>query len=39
MSLPEDDLRRIEHVLRDRFADVSRSQLATLDVFKAVRSR
>jgi SAM-dependent methyltransferase len=39
LSLPEEDLRRIEHVLRDRFADVSRSQLATLDVFKAVRSR
>jgi SAM-dependent methyltransferase len=39
MSLPEDDLRRIEHVLRDRFDDVSRSQLATLDVFEAVRSR
>jgi ubiquinone/menaquinone biosynthesis C-methylase UbiE len=39
MSLPEDDLHRIEHVLRDRFANVSRSQLKTLDVFKAVRSR
>jgi SAM-dependent methyltransferase len=39
MSLPEDDLRRIEHALRDRFAEVSRSQLATLDVFAAVRSR
>jgi SAM-dependent methyltransferase len=39
MSLPEDELVGIEHVLRGRFADVSRSQLATLDVFKAVRSR
>ena len=39
MRLPEDELGRIEQVLRDRFADVSRSQLATLDVFKAVRSR
>ena len=39
LSLPEDELRRIERVLRDRFAEVSRSQLATLDVFKAVRSR
>jgi hypothetical protein len=37
--LPEDELVRIEHVLRGRFAEVSRSQLATLDVFKAVRSR
>ena len=39
MRLPEDELGRIEQELRDRFADVSRSQLATLDVFKAVRSR
>jgi len=39
MSLPEDDLGRIEHVLRDCLDDVSRSQLATLDVFTAVRSR
>jgi SAM-dependent methyltransferase len=39
LSLPEDELVRIEHVLRGRFAEVSRSQLATLDVFKAVRSR
>jgi len=38
MRLPEDDLRRIEHALRDRFADVGRSQLTSLDVFKAVRS-
>jgi SAM-dependent methyltransferase len=37
MSLPEDGLRRIEHALQDRFADVSRSQLTSLDVFKAVR--
>jgi SAM-dependent methyltransferase len=39
MRLPEDDLRRIERLLGDRFADVSRGQLATLDVFTAVRSR
>jgi SAM-dependent methyltransferase len=39
LSLPEDDLGRIEHALRDRFADVGRSQLTSLDVFKAVRSR
>jgi len=39
MSLPEDELRRIEHVLRDPFVEVTRDQLATLDVFKAVRSR
>jgi SAM-dependent methyltransferase len=39
MSLPEDNLRRIEHLLRDRFGAVSRSQLATLDVFTTVRSR
>jgi ubiquinone/menaquinone biosynthesis C-methylase UbiE len=39
MRLPEDELRRIERVLRDPFADVSCSQLATLDVFTAVRSR
>lgn len=39
MSLAEDELCRIERVLRDRFAEVSRSRLATLDVFKAVRSR
>jgi hypothetical protein len=39
LSLPEDDLVCIEHVLRGRFAEVSRGQLATLVVFKAVRSR
>jgi ubiquinone/menaquinone biosynthesis C-methylase UbiE len=39
LSLPEDELRRIEHVLRDRFAEVTRDQLATLDAFKAVRLR
>jgi SAM-dependent methyltransferase len=39
LRLPEDELGRIEQLLRDRFADVSRRQLASLDVFKAVRSR
>ncbi len=34
LRLPEDELGRIEHVLRDRFAEVSRRQLASLDVFK-----
>jgi ubiquinone/menaquinone biosynthesis C-methylase UbiE len=37
LSLPEKELGRIEQTLRDRFADVSRSQLAILDVFTAVR--
>jgi SAM-dependent methyltransferase len=39
LSLPEDDLRRIEQVLRDRFGEVGRRQLTSLDVFEAVRSR
>jgi ubiquinone/menaquinone biosynthesis C-methylase UbiE len=39
LRLPEDELGRIEQLLRDRFADVGRRQLASLDVFKAVRSR
>jgi ubiquinone/menaquinone biosynthesis C-methylase UbiE len=39
LRLPEDERGRIEQLLRDRFADVSRRQLASLDVFKAVRSR
>jgi ubiquinone/menaquinone biosynthesis C-methylase UbiE len=39
LRLPEDELGRIEQLLRDRFADVARRQLASLDVFKAVRSR
>ena len=38
LRLPEDELNRIEHVLRDRFGEVSRKQLASLDVFRAVRS-
>jgi ubiquinone/menaquinone biosynthesis C-methylase UbiE len=39
LRLSEDELGRIEQLLRDRFADVARRQLASLDVFKAVRSR
>ena len=39
MRLPEDELARIERVLRNYFSDVTRHQLASLDVFKAVRSR
>ena len=39
LSLPDGELGRIERVLRDRFGDVSRQQVASLDVFKAVRSR
>jgi ubiquinone/menaquinone biosynthesis C-methylase UbiE len=39
LRLPEDELARIEQVLRDRFADVTRHQLASLEVFNAVRSR
>ena len=38
LRLPEDELNRIEHVLRERFGQVSRKQLASLDVFTAVRS-
>jgi ubiquinone/menaquinone biosynthesis C-methylase UbiE len=37
LRLPEDELGRIERVLRDRFADVSRRQLPCLDVFTATR--
>jgi ubiquinone/menaquinone biosynthesis C-methylase UbiE len=37
LRLPEDELGRIEQVLRDRLADVSRSQLLSLDVFVATR--
>ena len=37
LRLPEDELGRIEHVLRDRFVDVGRSQLPSLDVFVATR--
>jgi len=39
LSLPEDDLRRIEQTLRDHFVKVGRHQLTSLDVFTAVRSR
>jgi ubiquinone/menaquinone biosynthesis C-methylase UbiE len=39
LRLPEDELGRIERVLRDRFGQVTRKQLASLDVFTAVRSR
>jgi SAM-dependent methyltransferase len=39
LRLSEDELGRIEQLLRDRFADVARHQLSSLDVFKAVRSR
>ena len=39
LRLPEEALGRIERALRIHFSDVSRHQLAGLDVFKAVRSR
>jgi SAM-dependent methyltransferase len=39
LRLPQDLLRHIEHVLRNRFDEVGRTQLARLDVFTAVRSR
>jgi SAM-dependent methyltransferase len=39
LRLTEDQLGHIEHVLRDRFGQVTRKQLASLDVFSAVRSR
>jgi SAM-dependent methyltransferase len=39
LRLPEDELGRIEQTLRNHFPEVSRQQLTTLDVFKAVRSR
>lgn len=39
LRLPEDRLGHIEKVLRDRFGQVSRKQLASLDVFIAVRLR
>jgi ubiquinone/menaquinone biosynthesis C-methylase UbiE len=35
MRLPDDKLRRIEETLRNQFADVTRRQLARLDVFVA----
>lgn len=37
LSLPEEQLGRIEQVLRDRIGEVTRGQLASLDVFIAVR--
>jgi ubiquinone/menaquinone biosynthesis C-methylase UbiE len=39
LSLPEDELSRIERVLRDRFDGATRHQVSSLEVFKAVRSR
>ena len=39
LSLPEDELGRIEQALRNQFSEVGRHQLTSLDVFKAVRSR
>ena len=33
LRLPEDELGRIERVLRDRFVEVGRRQLPSLDVF------
>jgi ubiquinone/menaquinone biosynthesis C-methylase UbiE len=38
LRVPEDELGRIEQVLRDRFGPIARKQLANLDVFIAVRS-
>jgi SAM-dependent methyltransferase len=38
LRLSEGELGRIELLLRDRFGEVSRKQLASLDVFTAVRS-
>jgi SAM-dependent methyltransferase len=37
LRLPEDELGRIEQVLRHRFVDVGRRQLSSLDVFTATR--
>jgi ubiquinone/menaquinone biosynthesis C-methylase UbiE len=37
LRLPEDELGRIEQVLRDHFGQVARRQLAMLDVFTATR--
>ena len=37
LRLPEDELGRIERVLRDRFVEVGRRQLPSLDVFTATR--
>jgi SAM-dependent methyltransferase len=38
LRLPEEELGRIERALRIHFSDVTRDQLADLDVFQAVRS-
>jgi hypothetical protein len=37
--LPKDELDRIERAVRDRFGDVTRGQVTSLEVFTAVRSR
>jgi ubiquinone/menaquinone biosynthesis C-methylase UbiE len=37
LSLPENELGRIERVVRDRFGGVSRHQVTSLEVFKTVR--
>jgi SAM-dependent methyltransferase len=37
LSLPDDELSRIERAVGDRFGEVTRAQVATLDVFTAVR--
>jgi len=37
LRLPEDEFGHIEQVLRDRFSDVTRTQLASLDVLTATR--
>ena len=39
LRLPEEGLARIERALRDRFGDVTRQQVSSLEVFRAVRSR
>jgi len=39
LSLPQGELSRIERALRDRFGDVTRDQVSSLEVFKAVRLR
>jgi ubiquinone/menaquinone biosynthesis C-methylase UbiE len=39
LSLPEDELDRIERVMRNHFGEVTRVQIPNLEVFKAVRSR
>jgi ubiquinone/menaquinone biosynthesis C-methylase UbiE len=39
LRLPEDELNHIEQVMRARFGEVTRTQVTSLDVFTAVRSR